>query len=73
MSDYYPMIARAAAGLNAEDRRLLYERGRGALIAELQAVQPPLTRSIIMKERLAFEEDVQRVEAEEKRRVQGSE
>jgi hypothetical protein len=67
------MIARAAAGLNAEDRRLLYERGRRALIAELQAVQPPLTRSTIMKERLAFEEDVQRVETEEKQRVHGSE
>ena len=48
MADYYPLIARAIAGLDpsapGESRRALYERARAALIAQLRSVQPPLER-----------------------------
>ena len=48
MADYYPLIARAIAGLDpsapGESRRALYERARSALIAQLRSVQPPLER-----------------------------
>ncbi|MGA8157898.1 MAG: hypothetical protein WB822_17185 [Rhodoplanes sp.] len=65
MADYYPLLAKAVAGLqNAQDRRGLYERGRAALIAELEAIRPPLGRAIIYKERLAFEEAIRKVETE---------
>jgi hypothetical protein len=73
MADYYPLIAKAVAGLqNAQDRRALYERGRAALIAELEAIRPPLGRTIIYKERLAFEEAIRKVETEIVPSVQGS-
>lgn len=40
MADYYPLIARAIAGLDpsapGESRRALYERARAALIAQLR-------------------------------------
>jgi hypothetical protein len=59
------LIAKAVTGLqNAYDRRRLYERGRSALIAELEAVTPPLNQSVITKELLAFEEAIREVEAE---------
>ena len=49
MADYYPLIARAIAGLDpsapGEQRRALYERARSALIAQLRSVQPPLSES----------------------------
>lgn len=65
MADYYPLIARAVAGLqNVYDRRRLYERGRNTLIAELEAVTPPLSQSVITKELLAFEEAIRQVEEE---------
>jgi hypothetical protein len=65
MSDYYPLIAKAITDLErAQDRRTLYERGRKALLAELEAVRPPLRESIIMKELLAFEQAIRKVEAE---------
>jgi hypothetical protein len=65
MADYYPLIAQAVAGLeNAQARRTLYERGRNALLAELEAIRPPLRQSVITMERLAFEEAVRKVEAE---------
>ena len=47
MADYYPLIARAIAGLDpnapGESRRALYERARAALIQQLRSVQPPLS------------------------------
>jgi hypothetical protein len=49
---------------NGHDRRRLYERGRNALVSELRAVKPPLSESVIAKERLAFEEAIRKVEAE---------
>jgi hypothetical protein len=68
MADYYPLIARAVAGLDAnatgETRRALYERARTALIAQLRGVEPALSEAEITRERLALEEAVRRVEAE---------
>src|SRR3981081_2697111 len=68
MADYYPLIARAIAGLDpsapGESRRALYERARAALIAQLRSVQPPLSESEITRERLSLEEAVRKVEAE---------
>ena len=73
MADYYPLIAKAVMGLyNGQDRRTLYERARNALVTELRAVRPPLSESVIAKERLAFEEAVRKVEAEEAQRANES-
>ncbi|ABD89611.1 hypothetical protein [Rhodopseudomonas palustris] len=73
MADYYPLIARAIAGLDpsapGESRRALYERARSALIAQLRGVQPPLSESEITRERLALEEAVRKVESEAAQRA----
>lgn len=73
MADYYPLIARAIAGLDVnapgEQRRALYERARTALIAQLRGVEPPLTESEITRERLALEEAVRKVESEAAQRA----
>src|SRR5438309_5153986 len=73
MADYYPLIARAIAGLDpsapGEARRALYERARAALIAQLRSVQPPLTESEITRERLSLEEAVRKVESEAAQRA----
>src|SRR3954471_22122776 len=73
MADYYPLIARAIAGLDpsapGEQRRALYERARAALIAQLRSVQPPLSESEITRERLSLEEAVRKVESEAAQRA----
>jgi hypothetical protein len=75
MADYYPLIARAIAGLDpsapGESRRALYERARAALIAQLRSVQPPLSESEITRERLSLEEAVRKVESEAAQRARG--
>jgi hypothetical protein len=67
MADYYALITKAVAGLNAQERRTLYERGGGALLAELEAVIPPLGELIITREQLAFDEAIRKVEADARR------
>src|SRR4030081_2241642 len=73
MADYYPLIARAIAGLDpsapGESRRALYERARAALIVQLRSVQPPLGESEITRERLSLEEAVRKVESEAAQRA----
>jgi hypothetical protein len=73
MTDYYPLIARAIAGLDpnapGENRRALYERARAALIAQLRSVEPPLSESVITRERLSLEEAVRKVESEAAQRA----
>src|ERR1700754_4550115 len=73
MADYYPLIARAIAGLDpnapGESRRALYERARAALIQQLRTVQPPLSESEITRERLSLEEAVRKVESEAAQRA----
>jgi hypothetical protein len=71
-TDYYPLIARAVAGLDkstGEARRALYERARTALVAQLRGLDPPLTESEITRERLALEESIRKVEAEAARKA----
>ena len=70
MADYYPLIARAVAGLEkntGEARRALYERARTALVAQLRGVAPALNEADITRERLALEEAIRKVEAESAR------
>jgi hypothetical protein len=72
MTDYYPLIARAVAGLEkntGDQRRALYERARTALVAQLRGLDPPLTESEITRERLALEESIRKVEAEAARKA----
>jgi hypothetical protein len=72
MADYYPLVAKAIAGLEkntGEGRRALYERARTALVAQLRGMNdPPLTEAEITRERLALEEAIRKVEAEAARR-----
>jgi hypothetical protein len=72
MADYYPLVAKAVAGLEkntGEGRRLLYERARTALVAQLRGMNdPPLTEAEITRERLSLEEAIRKVEAEAARR-----
>src|SRR5436305_11287974 len=72
MADYYPLVAKAIAGLEkktGEGRRLLHERARTALVAQLRRMNdPPLTEAEITRERLALEEAIRKVEAEAARR-----
>jgi hypothetical protein len=72
MADYYPLIARAVAGLDkntGDARRGLYERARTALVAQLRSVDPALNESDITRERLALEEAIRKVEAESARKA----
>src|SRR5215471_19582173 len=72
MTDYYPLIAKAIAGLDkntGDQRRALYERARTALVAQLRGLDPPLTESEITRERLALEESIRKVESEAARKA----
>lgn len=72
MTDYYPLLARAVAGLEkstGEARRALYERARNALVEQLRNSDPPLSESEITRERLALEEAVRKVEADAARQM----
>lgn len=71
MADYYPLIARAVAGLDnntGENRRALYERARTALVNQLRSVDPPIEESDITRERLALEDAIRRLESEAAKR-----
>src|SRR5262245_57054497 len=71
MADYYPLIARAVAGLDkstGEARRALYDRARTALVTQLRGVDPSLTEGDITGERIALEDAIRKVEAEAARR-----
>ncbi|RDV03287.1 hypothetical protein [Undibacter mobilis] len=76
MADYYPLIARAVAGLDTntgENRRALYERARSALVNQLRSVEPALDEADITRERLALEEAIRRLEAEAAKRPRADE
>ena len=67
MADYQPLISRAVAGLEkntGENRRVLYERARTALVGQLRSVEPPLDEADITRERLALEDAIRKVETE---------
>ncbi|MBS7540128.1 hypothetical protein [Ancylobacter lacus] len=67
MADYYPLLARAVAGLpanTARSRGNVYERARRALLAQLRGVEPPLPEVDIERERSALEVAISRIELE---------
>ncbi len=67
MTDYHPLIARAVASLpqNTDTaRRALYDRARNALLAKLRSNKPPLSESVITRERRSLEEVIRNVEAQ---------
>jgi hypothetical protein len=71
MADYYPLIARALSGLDkntGENRRVLYDRARAALVSQLRGVHPALDETDITRERLALEEAIRKVEGEAAKR-----
>jgi len=51
MTDYYPLIARAIAGLETRESRLAaYDGVQAALLAQLHNLDPPLTDSEITRD-----------------------
>jgi hypothetical protein len=71
MADYTPLIARAVEGLErntGENRRVLYERARAALVAQLRSIEPALDEGDITSERLALEDAIRKVEADAAKR-----
>jgi len=67
MAEYYPLLARAIAGLpqsTPETRRAIYERARTALIGQLRAVQPPIAEQDIQRESRMLDEAIARLEEE---------
>jgi hypothetical protein len=72
MTDYYPLIAKAAIGQSSgEARRALYDRARSALVAQLRGMEPPLPEADITRERLSLDEAIRKVESEAARRSRG--
>ncbi|HXW24629.1 MAG TPA: hypothetical protein VEK73_07780 [Xanthobacteraceae bacterium] len=73
MIDYHALILRTVAGLDPnteETRRAVYERTRTALANHLHALDPPLSETERMHQRLALEEAFRRVEAEVEKAAQ---
>ncbi len=67
MAEYYPLLAKAIAGLpnsTPDTRRAVYERARKALLAQLQTLQPPVPEADIAHETQALDLAVARLEAE---------
>ncbi|MDJ1158226.1 histidine kinase [Chelatococcus sp. SYSU_G07232] len=70
MADYYPLLSRAVSGLpenTPEARRMIFDRAREALTAQLRSLDPPLSEAEIARERLALDEVIRRIEAEQAR------
>lgn len=67
MADFYPILARAVAGLpdtSPAARNAIYDRARAALVTQLRSLDPPLGEAEIMRERLSLDEAVARIEAD---------
>jgi len=72
MTDYYPLISRAIAGLEKntdEQRGRLYEHARMMLLRQLSKMRPPRTASETISERLALEEAIRKAEAKAVRQL----
>jgi hypothetical protein len=67
MADYYSIIARAVQALDpntGEARRRLYERARGALLAEMSSAALGLDKSDILTAQKSLEDAIRRIETE---------
>jgi hypothetical protein len=67
MADYYPLLAKAVAGLadsTTEARHAIYERARGALFGQLRNLDPPVPEEAIEREAQALEVAVAQLETE---------
>lgn len=67
MAEYYPLLAKAVAGLpNAtpDVRRAVYDRARKALLTQLRNLEPPVAEADIARESEALDGAVARLEAE---------
>jgi hypothetical protein len=67
MTDYYRLVARAVAGLEnstADSRRELYDQVRTTQAAELASFDPALSESERLRESLALEEAISKVDAD---------
>jgi hypothetical protein len=70
MGDYYTMMAKVVGALDPNTgnaRRLLYERARAALLAELRGADPALDPSDIMAAQMLLELAIGEVEADAQR------
>jgi hypothetical protein len=67
MADYYPLLAKAVAGLKEatpDARQAIYERARKALSAQLRNLDPPIPEEAIEREAQALEIAVAQLETE---------
>ncbi len=67
MADYYPLLAKAVAGLpypTPQARSAIYERARNAMVGQLRRLDPPVPEAEIARESSALEVAVARLEAE---------
>jgi hypothetical protein len=67
MAEYYPLLAKAVAGIpnsTPELRRAVYERARKALLAQLNSLDPPIPEGDIARETESLDSAVERLEAE---------
>ncbi|MBV9633514.1 MAG: hypothetical protein JOZ40_02705, partial [Methylobacteriaceae bacterium] len=67
MADYYPLLARAVAGLptsTPEARRAVYTRAKTALMNQLRGVRPDATEQDLERESRSLDEAVRRLERE---------
>lgn len=67
MADYYPLLAKAVAGLpdaTAEARHAVYERARKALFGQLRNLDPPVPEEVIEREAQALERAVAQLETD---------
>ncbi|MCI0599139.1 MAG: hypothetical protein L0Y60_06415 [Beijerinckiaceae bacterium] len=67
MADYYPLLAKAVAGLTdktPEARHAIYERARKALFGQLRTLDPPVPDEAIEREARALEVAVAQLETE---------
>jgi hypothetical protein len=65
MADFYPVLSRAIAGLQEqtpEARRAVYDRAKQVLVTQLRNVDPPVSEADIMRQRLALDEVIARIE-----------
>jgi hypothetical protein len=67
MAEYYPLLAKAVAGLpnsTPEARRAIYDRAHKALMAQLKSINPPIADDDFARETEALAGAVARLESE---------